>query len=146
MPSLACTVASCVLRGFQEEEAGVQLTLPMSLGEEVFASFGFWGSSSEASSGLSKAFRRGGRVWAPGPRLEGSWSFRGGFLGGGRCWDHPDDLSSCTAFLSIRVQWSHTTDVNSGQLRLEGRLMGGKGGAGGMNRRRHRSQAGSLWR
>lgn len=97
----------------------VQLTLLMSLSEEVFASCSFFlGSPSEASSGLYEAFRLGGRVWSPGSCLESSWSVWGGFLGGGCWWDHPDDLSYYVTFLSIRVQWSHRTEISSGQLRL----------------------------
>lgn len=98
---------------------GVRLTLLMSLSEELFASCSFFlGSPGEASSGLYEAFRRVGWVWSPGFRLESSWSVRGGFLGGGYWWDHPDDLSYCATFLSIRAQWSHRTEVSSEQLRL----------------------------
>ena len=98
---------------------GVRLTLLMSLSEEVFASCSFFlGSPSEDFSELYEEFRWGEWVWSPGSCLESSWSVQGGFLGGGCWWDHPDDLSYCMTFLSIRVQWSHRTEMSSGQLRL----------------------------
>lgn len=80
------SVASCVLRGFQEEVAGLQLTLLMSLSPRrcLLASFSFLrGSSSEASSGLSKSFRWVGGVRSPGSCLESAWSFWGWVSGWG---------------------------------------------------------------